>query len=198
MVQPPTALGIVAGGPASLMQQPGGALLATLPVGAALTVTGRSADGRHLAVFTPAGMAGWVAVDAVALFGADDLTIIAAPADLGPVATLIAQAMAPVDEQVRRFTAPQPAAQAPSVDGDGGPSPGLVVSDARLNVRAAPDTAAAVIRQLLPGDAVAVTGQSGDGRWLRIALAEGEGWVAAEFVELSVPGELAPPVRPGS
>jgi uncharacterized protein YraI len=132
----------------------------------------------------------------VALFGAGDLTTLAAPADFGPVATLIAQAMEPVDQQVRRFAAASPAIAAAPPAAAGSPT-GTVAGDARLNVRAAPDTATAVIGQLLPGDAVAITGRTVDGRWLRIALAGGEGWVSAQYVDLSVPPELVPLAQPG-
>lgn len=62
---------------------------------------------------------------------------------------------------------------------------GIVNSDARLNLRARPDTAAAIVRKLEPGDRVTILEQSADGAWLRVQYADGAtGWVAAEFVKL--------------
>jgi uncharacterized protein YgiM (DUF1202 family) len=61
---------------------------------------------------------------------------------------------------------------------------GVVSSDGRLNLRAAPDTAAAIVRKLEPGETVAILERNADGAWLRVQAADGvTGWVAAEFIE---------------
>lgn len=93
--QPPSALGIVTGG-ATLLAQPGGPALANLPAGEVLTLTGASADGRYLAVYTNAFASGWVARGQLAVYGAADLVVVEQAAEPGPLATLIAEVMAPV------------------------------------------------------------------------------------------------------
>jgi uncharacterized protein YgiM (DUF1202 family) len=62
---------------------------------------------------------------------------------------------------------------------------GTVTSEDRLNLRAEPDTAAAIVRKLDPGDTVTILeGNAGD-TWLRVQMADGAtGWVAGEFVTL--------------
>ncbi len=94
--RPPTALGIATGG-ATLLDAPGGAALQSLPAGTTVTVTGRSADGNWLAAYTEAAVAGWVAAGNLRLFGADDLTVVERAEGPGPIATLIAEAMEPIE-----------------------------------------------------------------------------------------------------
>ena len=93
--QPPSALGIVTGG-AALLAAPGGAALANLPAGEVVTLTGSSADGRYLAVYTNAFISGWVARGQLAVYGAADLAVVEQAAEPAPLATLIAEVMAPV------------------------------------------------------------------------------------------------------
>jgi hypothetical protein len=65
-------------------------------------------------------------------------------------------------------------------------STGVVTSEARLNVRTQPDTAASIVRKLDPGASVTVVERNSDGTWLRIQLDDGPvGWVSAEFISLS-------------
>ena len=63
---------------------------------------------------------------------------------------------------------------------------GVVSSEGRLNLRAQPDTAAAIVRKLDPGTPVTIVARSAgsdSGAWLQVQLADGvTGWVAAEFV----------------
>ena len=93
--QTPSALGIVQGG-AVLFEQPNGRALGNLPTGATVTVTGKSADGRYLAVYTEQGNAGWMAAGQVRLFGGDGLVVVPTANGPGPIATLLAEAMQPV------------------------------------------------------------------------------------------------------
>lgn len=92
---PPTGLGIVQGG-ATLFTSPGGAALENLPNGTPLTLTGKSADGAWLAVYTNAGAAGWVNAGALVRYGDAQLLVVEQAFGPGPVATLIAEAMAPI------------------------------------------------------------------------------------------------------
>ena len=67
-------------------------------------------------------------------------------------------------------------------------SRGIVVSDSRLNLRTAPDTAAAIVRKLEPGADVAILERSGDGAWLHLQLDDGTtGWAATEYVRAAQP-----------
>ena len=60
---------------------------------------------------------------------------------------------------------------------------GIVISDGRLNLRTQPQTTAAIVRKLDPGDEVTIVERSADGAWLQVQLADGSsGWVAAEFI----------------
>jgi len=93
---PPTGLGIALGGVA-LLDNPGGALLENLPGGTPLTLTGKTADERWLAVYTNAGVAGWVSIDAIARYGEAHLLVVEQAFGPGPVATLIADAMIPIE-----------------------------------------------------------------------------------------------------
>ncbi len=93
--QTPSALGIVQGG-AVLLEKPNGRALGNLPTGATVTVTGKSADGRYLAVYTEQGNAGWMVTGQLRLFGGDGLVIVPTAEGPGPIATLLAEAMQPV------------------------------------------------------------------------------------------------------
>jgi hypothetical protein len=92
---PPSALGIVEMG-AGLLDQPGGRLVDRLLAGTPLTIIGISADGRHLAVYTNSGAAGWVVVEQVILFATDELQVVAGNLGPSPITTLVAEAMQPL------------------------------------------------------------------------------------------------------
>lgn len=93
---PPSAMGIATGG-TTVVDEPGGSVLATVPAGSTLTVTGRSADGDFLAVYDDSGLYGWVAAGSLKLFGAEDLTIVEGAISPAPVVTLMAEAMQPLE-----------------------------------------------------------------------------------------------------
>ncbi len=90
--RPPTALAIVRGS-AALLAAPDGQVLERLGAGATVTVTGLAADGRHVAVFTAAGVPGWVLTDRLFLYGGDDLVEVEQALGAGPIATMLAEAM---------------------------------------------------------------------------------------------------------
>ena len=93
--QTPSALGVVRGG-AALSRTPGGESIGSLPAGETVTITGKSADGRAYAVFRHDAAVGWVAADAVTVYGGDDLLVVDVASGPGPIATLIAKAMRPI------------------------------------------------------------------------------------------------------
>jgi len=93
--QPPSAIGIVTGG-AVIYDEPGGRVLKSVPATGVLNVTGISEDGRWLSVYDEAAIFGWTPVGQLALYGADDLTVVSEAVDPAVVATLIADVMQPV------------------------------------------------------------------------------------------------------
>jgi hypothetical protein len=93
---PPSGLGLVLGGTA-LLDRPGGTVLEQLPGGTPLTLTGKSADGLWLAVYTNGGVAGWVNAADLARYGEESLLVVEQAFGPGPVATLIADAMIPIE-----------------------------------------------------------------------------------------------------
>ena len=92
---PPTGLGIARGG-AALFAAPNGALLQQLPVGATVTLTGRSRTTGWLAAYAANGERGWVVANRFTLFGAETLETVDQPFDPSAVATRIAIDMAPI------------------------------------------------------------------------------------------------------
>ena len=119
------------------------------------------------------------------------------PTEVPPTEVLLAEADTPpaVTPRPAALVAtptPAPAAAAPE---SANPAPaqepaqaqtvttGVVNSDGRLNLRAQPDTAAAIVRKLDPGEVVTVLEGNADATWLRVQVADGvTGWVAAEFI----------------
>jgi uncharacterized protein YraI len=183
MPQTPSAMGIATGG-AALLDAPAGRSLRSIPAGAALTVTGRSSDGRWLAAFTGDGVAGWVAASALRLYGADDLTVVEQAISMAPVATILAEAMKPVGRSMSDYLLSLTATPEPSVVIDGVAN-GVVISSVRLNLRNAPDRNAAIVGKIEPQANVAVLARSADSAWLQVQSASGEGWVSSEFVRLN-------------
>ena len=105
-----------------------------------------------------------------------------------PVPTIIEAALAtPTGVEV---PVPEPATMVPEPDTSPTPAAerGIVASDGRLNLRAAPDAGADIVRKLQPGVEVAILERSADGTWLRLQLDDGTtGWAAAEYVETAQP-----------
>lgn len=93
--QTSTALGVVTVG-AALLESPAGQVLAQLPSGTVLTLTGQTADGRYLAAYTNDGETGWISRAQLTLFGAADLVVVMKARGPGVAATLVAEAMRPV------------------------------------------------------------------------------------------------------
>lgn len=65
--------------------------------------------------------------------------------------------------------------------------PVVTIKASTLRVRSGPGTEYEVVARLEEGDIVVVLGKNGSGDWLKILLPDGEeGWVATEFVEITV------------
>ena len=188
--QTPSALGLAPGGGA-IYAAPGGAVLARIPAAGVVTVTGIDATGGWYAVYDEAAVYGWTPASQLRIFGGDDLIVVAQAPDPGPVATLIAQAQAPVNvlDALMVEMATRTAPQTPLPASLATPAPPLaigdravVVSETRLNLRATPSTTAAIVAKLEPGLAVTVTGRDETGIWVEVETAAGAGWVVAEFL----------------
>lgn len=92
---PPTGMGILRGG-AALLTAPAGSAVVQLPAGAVVTLTGKSADGGWVAVYTADGGSGWLAVNRLTVFGAETLTVVTEAVGPGLAATMVAEAMMPI------------------------------------------------------------------------------------------------------
>lgn len=192
----PTALGILSGGGA-LFAVPGGGAVANLSVGATLTLTGRSADGGWFAAYLADGTAGWVPVSQVRVFGdSNELEVVQQSVGPAIVATLVAEASAPLAPIGTVVPSPTAAAVAP-VAAPAGESaepaqpapdgPFVTVLVEGVNVRSGPGTEFATVGGLFQNERVALLGRNGAGDWVQVALPGGTGWIFAQLVETSVP-----------
>ena len=122
-------------------------------------------------------------VTAVAVEAASQPTLAPSPVPtVAPVETVPPQPVLLPVATPAPVEAPAEAGEAQSALAADGAA-GVVSSEGRLNLRAQPDTAAAIVRKLEPGEAVAILGRSEDGAWLNVRVADGAtGWVAAEYV----------------
>jgi hypothetical protein len=168
-----------------------------------VTITGISADGAWYAVYDEAAVFGWTPASQLRIFGGDDLIVVETAPDPGPVATLIAQAREPVTVldalmvEMATRTAPSAVSRTGAARlGTPTPAPTLVtggsavvVSETRLNLRAAPATSAAIVAKLSPGASVTVTDRDETGSWVQVETAEGVGWVAAEYLGAAQAGD---------
>jgi hypothetical protein len=200
--QTPSAVGIAPGG-AAIYAARGGRILAAVPVGGILTVTGKSPDGAWYAVYNDAAVYGWTPAGQLRVYGDDDLIVVEEAPDPAPVATLLAQTGAPVrvlDDLMAQFdatattgaqaaaaeltpartpTPPPPLAAADSellampADIPAQADTGVVSSEGRLNLRTEPNTGASIATKLDPGTPVTVVARTDAGAWLQVQLADG-------------------------
>jgi len=160
-----STLGVARAGGTSLYDAAGKPIL-ELPAGAALKVTGRTADSRWVYGATRDGTAGWADPARLVIFGVTYL---------------------PVREG---FTGPAakdgaaPAARAVAVAGAAAGLPAIVASGAeRLNVRGGPATGFAVVATLAPGAEVQAVARNATADWVQLAQAGSPGWVSAAFLD---------------
>jgi uncharacterized protein YgiM (DUF1202 family) len=155
MNQPPSAMGIATGG-ATILDTPGGSAVGSVPGAGTVTVTGRSADGNWLAVYTDDATSGWVPAGALVIYNAGVLTTVDEPFSPGPVATLIADALIPPSTPIADMLAALPtqaarnAARATAIAAGGSapatetPSPPAAVGGA-LDTSDVPDASGVLI-----------------------------------------------------
>jgi uncharacterized protein YraI len=204
-------IAVVGSDGAVLLDAPGGAAGRTLPVGTALTATGRTGDSSALFVITPDGATGWVEVTALVVFNVRGLPVSDEGAANAPAATTAVTTTAEVsatvvqpetaavtatagaDTPAATATAlPAAAAQGvrPLPDADGRPTAQVAMSGSRLNIRSGPDTSFGIIGKALPREIFVVLGRNSNSTWVQLEVPDltgGIGWVAANFVTLSDP-----------
>ncbi|MDB4950006.1 MAG: hypothetical protein JWM27_2655 [Gemmatimonadetes bacterium] len=74
------------------------------------------------------------------------------------------------------------------------PAQWLSITASLLNLRAAAESAAAVLAKLPQGSRVQKLGASADGQWFQVRAADGnEGWVSAQYAVEASPAPVAPP-----
>ena len=144
-------------------------ILAVMPYGATVTLTGRSQAGFY--AVRHQGNDGWA--------HSDYLTLGAAPAaNPAPAAPALDPTPAPA-------SAPAPA-QGPT---------GTAYTTSELNLRAGPSTSTSVLTVIPSGAAVTTTGQSQDG-FSSVSYNGNAGWAYATYLTTSAPAPAAPAPTP--
>ena len=197
-----TTLAVVRACGASLYDD-AGQPLRDLAAGAAVKVSGRTADAQWFYGATRDGATGWVSAANVLIFGVANVPeragftppVTAQPALAAPaVATGTPAVPAPVAASGAPPAGPEAAAGAARL-------PATVASGAqRLNVRSGPGTRLGGFGAVANGAALIATGRNAAADWLRVeaaALPGGSGWVSARYLSLrGSAGDL--PVAGGS
>ena len=195
-------IAVVGSDGADLRSAPGGDTVRTLPVGTALTATGRTNDSSALFVTTPDGATGWVDVTALVVFNVRGLPVseegaTEAPADTATVTDSVEITATVATTATSAPAAPTAAATAqlvaanglrPPPVADGRPTAQVTMTGSRLNIRSGPGTNFGVIGKALPQEVFVVLGRTSDSTWVQLAvpdLSGGLGWVSANFVRVS-------------
>lgn len=195
-------IAVVGSDGADLRSAPGGDTVRTLPVGTALTATGRTNDSSALFVTTPDGATGWVDVTALVVFNVRGLPVseegaTEAPADTATVTDTVEITATVATTATSAPAAPTAAATAqlvaanglrPPPVADGRPTAQVTMTGSRLNIRSGPGTNFGVIGKALPQEVFVVLGRTSDSTWVQLAvpdLSGGLGWVSANFVRVS-------------
>lgn len=148
------------------------AVVAELPGRTPLFVSGRTRDNRWYAAQTQDGISGWVASGYVELLSISRAELPILDASAPPPAPALPAA--PAESE-----APAAAPETPPDATDANAR----VSASLLNLRAAPETSAAVISRLPGGTGVQAIARSADTAWIQVQLGDGTtGWVAAAYL----------------
>jgi Tol biopolymer transport system component/uncharacterized protein YraI len=172
-----TTLAVVRAGGASLLDD-AGQIVVDLPMGAAVKVSGRTADNRWFYGATRDGATGWVSADSVLIFGVENVPERGGFA--GPAAT------ASQEESAAATTTPAGAAQSAAAAAPRREA--TVASGAqRLNVRSGPGTAYPVVSSVASGASLTASGRTAGADWIQVegpALPGRAGWVSARYLDL--------------
>ncbi len=199
-------LGIVRGSGTSVLDAPNGSVIIEAPLGARLTVYGRTADGAWAAVETSDGQTGWIPSQDVRMVGFDQLPVLPADADLHNPAAVPAEPavlptptarVEPTPTAVRTVAptptplptvaptaAPSASPRAPVTSGSARPSSAsqvAVVRSSGADLAYSPD--GETLAALPTGMALTVSGRTEDSSWLQAVTPKGAmGWVLTEEV----------------
>lgn len=188
---------VVGVGGADLWDEESGLLLARLPQGVRFMASERSVDGRWLFGTSGAGESGWVAAEQ--LIALDPRRLPGREVNILPITPTVDVALALSPTPTPGSTTTSPAASAaPSTraavpnlgppDVADGPVARISLTRSRLNVRAGPGSQYPIVTKAHPGELFPVLGRSAQGDWVQLAVpdvAEGFGWVVAEYVDIT-------------
>jgi uncharacterized protein YgiM (DUF1202 family) len=121
------------------------------------------------------------------------------PADTQPPTATLAPSDTPAGAATSQATATPAGTEPPTPTAESvGPTAtfpvitAVVNANQAINVRQGPATNFPPLASLQPNQEVQVTGRSGDGKWLKVRLADGrEGWVSASLLTVQEPGATA-------
>ena len=204
-------LAIVGAGQANLYDAPGGNIVKTMSAGAVMTAVGRTADSKWVVVYTDDGVAGWVEVSQVVLFGVDQLPVMA-EATGAPVSVTAPASAATVELPTPTFTpmptptptspptptptpsptpspTPLPAPTSVVAGIPGGVSTGALLQAGLIAVVRSGGAElldmpnGTVMQTLATGTAITAQGRTADDAWLSITTSTGAtGWIGASKV----------------
>ncbi len=159
---------VVGGAGAGLRATPGGPVIETLPLGAALWVSGRTADARWLQVALDDGRDGWVRADELVAFG------------LALVPVLDVQVLAGTD-------AAEDAESATGAENASSLTARVNTGQRNLNLRRGPGVRYGVVGVARNGEELTVVGRNECGDWLLLDLPGGDdvAWAAARYLDFS-------------
>jgi len=179
MLAPSGQRAVVGGGGAALREQPGGAVIAELALGTAVTVVGRTADNAWAKIVVGDEQEGWASTDELVVFGLDR------------VPTLAVEVLETPPEAAKE-TSPETteAADAETVKAAGEEialSARVAAGSRRLNVRKGPGLNYGIVSSAPSGATVKALGRNADGGWILIELPGKDGkvgWVSARYLDL--------------
>jgi outer membrane biosynthesis protein TonB len=123
-----------------------------------------------------------------------------APTEVAPTETIVEPSPTATETVALSTMTPSPSATAtpePEPTQTPADAPVAVVKLDPLSVRQGPSTDATIITRARSGDTFTVLGRSADDAWLKVCCVdEAPAWLAAEFVEVSVPVTSLPVVEP--
>jgi uncharacterized protein YgiM (DUF1202 family) len=151
-----------------------GAIIVTVPNGAVLPVTGRTAAGDWLQVSLPDGATAWMFAAAV---------VASADAATAPVVDVAATGA--------------PTTTTPALSGAPTGATASVTNELGANLRSAPSRDLDGVYFAEMGQSFAVVGRSGDGEWVQVVLPDGSlAWALITTVQLSVGADTLPVTQP--
>lgn len=203
-------VGVVGVAGAQLLSAPNGELIQALPVGATISLLGRTQAGDWLQARLSSGVTGWVSATEIVAFNLPGLPVSDATASAATDSSAGATGSAtpsPAEESAAGSATPIAAEEAaPALSTANLPTGVVILSGGRLNIREMPSTDGTVLAKAMPGDTLTLLARNESAEWVQVQIpgqAGGSGWVNALYVESSVPllelplpGQQAAPVAP--